>query len=71
MLGLIDRLGYLEDAIAEATTRAKLSSPRIVRYERPISLSALFGVSASARGPLIDQDAIMELRTPRMMMIMR
>ncbi len=70
--GLVDRLGYEEDAIVEATNRAKLSSPRIVRYSKPISLGALFGLSASATShPLIDQQTIMELRSPRMLMILR
>lgn len=71
-VGLIDRLGYQEDAITEATTRAKLDSPRVVRYSKPISLGSLFGISASARSnPLFDEQAIMEWRTPRMMMILR
>lgn len=70
--GLVDRLGYQEDAIEGATTRAKLSSPRIIRYSKPISLGALFGLSASAAShPLINEQTIMELRTPRMLMILR
>lgn len=71
-LGLVDRLGYQEDAIAEAIRRADLDGPRVVRYQKPISLGALFGLSASAnRAAIIDEQTIMELRTPRMMMILR
>jgi protease-4 len=71
-LGLVDRLGYQEDAIAEAIRRADLDSPRVVRYQKPISLGSLFGLSASAnRTAIIDERMIMELRTPRMMMILR
>ncbi|MEW4570812.1 signal peptide peptidase SppA [Tautonia sp. JC769] len=71
-IGLVDRLGYQEDAIAEAAERAQLDSPRVVRYSKPISLGSLFGISASARtAPLFDEATIMEWRTPRMMMILR
>jgi protease-4 len=71
-LGLVDRLGYQEDAIAEAIRRADLDSPRVVRYQKPISLGSLFGLSASAnRTAILDERTIMELRTPRMMMILR
>ncbi|QDV34530.1 signal peptide peptidase SppA [Tautonia plasticadhaerens] len=71
-LGLVDRLGYQEDAIAEAIRRADLDGPRVVRYQKPISLGSLFGLSASSsRTAIIDEQTIMELRTPRMMMILR
>ena len=71
-LGLVDRIGYLEDAILEAESRAGLSSPRVVRYERPLNLgAALFGITAPGRGPGITEETIMQLRTPKMMMILR
>ncbi|WP_158633583.1 signal peptide peptidase SppA [Tautonia sociabilis] len=72
-VGLVDRLGYQEDAIAEAIRLADLESPRVVRYNRPFSLGSLFSFSAASasRPALIDEKTIMELRTPRMLMILR
>jgi len=72
-LGLIDRLGYLEDAIAEATELAQLEEPRVFRYAKPLTLTdALFGLSTT-EGPefTLDEKALMSLRRPRMLMIMR
>jgi protease-4 len=34
-LGLVDQVGYLEDAVAVATRAAKLSEARVVMYHRP------------------------------------
>lgn len=70
--GLIDELGYMEDAIAEAKRRAGLVNVRVVRYNRPLGiLDALIGVSAGGGSPILDEKTIMKLRTPRLMMILR
>ncbi|OGV51439.1 MAG: hypothetical protein A2X49_16945 [Lentisphaerae bacterium GWF2_52_8] len=49
-LGLVDELGYLEDAIAVATKRAKLGDGeyQVVRYHEPFSLMRFLG---EASGP--------------------
>ncbi|MGA7578969.1 MAG: signal peptide peptidase SppA [Desulfobaccales bacterium] len=36
-LGLIDKIGYLDDAVKEAQERAGLTRARVVRYQRPDS----------------------------------
>lgn len=75
--GLVDRLGYQEDAIAEAITQAGLSKPRVVRYQKPISFPGnLFDLSAiGGEGPAsafkLDEETLLRLRTPRMLMILR
>ncbi len=42
--GLIDQLGYLEDAIEVTKKMAGLSTASIVRYERPYGLADLLGI---------------------------
>jgi protease-4 len=50
--GLVDAVGTLEDAIAEAARQAGLSKYRAVTYEKPLSLlSALAGSASSATSP--------------------
>lgn len=50
--GLIDAIGTIEDAAAEAARQAQLRSFRIVRYERPPTLlSLLTGAQAAAKTP--------------------
>jgi protease-4 len=46
---LIDQIGTLEDAIAEAATEAGLTKYRAVVYERPVTLLGLLGASARGR----------------------
>jgi protease-4 len=47
-LGLVDELGYLEDAIAAAETLSNAAGATVYRYRRPPSVLDLFG--AEARG---------------------
>src|SRR5207244_360051 len=48
-LGLIDQIGTLEQAAAEAARQANVTEYKVVQYERPKTFAdALFG--ASARG---------------------
>ena len=55
--GLIDDIGVLEDAVADAARRANLGEYRVVAYERPPSLlGTLLGVRAGpAGGPDVAQ----------------
>ena len=74
-LGLIDQVGYPEEAFAKAAMLAGLSSPRVVRYSRPPSFfeslgaqsSATGGVKFDAGGLKLDRNLVHELAAPRMM----
>lgn len=71
--GLVDRIGYLDDAIASAETRAGMApgSAAIVRFEPPIALfGGLFGASKSSPAMRTASDLralASELSTPRLM----
>ncbi len=43
--GLIDKIGYFDDALAEAKTLSGLSNPKVVRYNRKPSLQDLLQAS--------------------------
>ena len=49
--GLVDAVGTLEDAIAEAAREAGLTKYRAVTYERPLTLLGLLGADARAATP--------------------
>lgn len=67
--GLIDRVGYLEQALDRAEELAGLPEARVVRYQaRPPLLAQLLGRSAEP-GALIDADSIEQLRSPRLMLL--
>ena len=66
-IGLIDKVGYLDDAIDKAAGLAGLSKPKVVRYFRRKSL--LEQLAAAKAGPIIDPDIIDEIQTPKLMMI--
>jgi protease-4 len=64
--GLVDRLGFLEDAVDRAVELAGLKpgTARVVKYTKPKGLleEVLGGTAATSR---IDLAAIAELTTPR------
>ncbi len=68
-LGLVDKLGFVEDAIDRAIELAQLNpkSVRVVKYTQPESLlgSALFGPNAAASSGQLNLAAIAEMATPR------
>jgi protease IV len=72
-LGLIDKVGYLNDVVADLATQAGLSNPNAVRIEREQGvLEALMGGSAQAKSPAgvninIDQSTISALTRGRLM----
>lgn len=76
-LKLIDRIGYLDDAIEEAQRRANLSDVKVVRYSRPVGLESLLmeGASDSSRVPSlglkVDRETLMELSVPQMLYLAR
>jgi protease-4 len=66
--GLIDRIGYLEDAIDEAKKQANLTGDyRVVEYDRPQTLlGLLFGVKSPSPGTAFDARALSSGATPRL-----
>ncbi len=78
-LGLIDKIGYLEDAYGHAAQGLK--KPHVVRYANPPSLldalsvkSNVGAVSASAQSGInvqLDWKRLQELTTPRMLYLWR
>lgn len=67
-LGLVDRIGYLEDGIEQAKVRAGLSEARIVMYRRPDEYSETIYARAPAAAPvfnLINVDFGPYLRAPQ------
>lgn len=75
--GLIDDIGYFEDALAYATRAAGLSNPTVVRYSRRMSFLDALGMEGKAgAGPVnvhlkIDADTINELSSPKPMYLWR
>jgi protease-4 len=77
--GLVDQIGYQEDAVKWAAQQAKLSKPMVVQYQRRLSgLELLFSrVAAAPAGEgtriniQIDAAALEELTTPRLMYLWR
>ena len=68
-LGLVDKIGYLEDAIAEAGQLAGLSEPRVVVYRKVQTLREHLGFSVS-RAPF-DLEWLDPNPTPRLLMVWR
>jgi protease-4 len=65
--GLVDRIGFLEDAIKRATEIAKLDKDtvRVVSFQRPPSLMDLTGFAQAQGQSNIDLSAFLELSSPR------
>jgi len=65
--GLVDQLGFIEDAVDRAIELAGLEKDhvRVVKYARPVHLldELLFGQQSRARG--IDVSALLELTSPK------
>jgi protease-4 len=69
---LVDQLGYLDDAIRDAQGRAKLDSVRVIRYQKPLSLSdVLMSMSAPRQGLTLDAETVLRLQTPQMLFLAR
>lgn len=67
-IGLVDRIGYLDDAQARTAELLGLTDPHIIRYTTRPSLieSVLFGKSAA---PLIELNELNSLQTPQLLMM--
>jgi protease-4 len=78
-LGLVDKIGYLEDAYLHAATGLK--KPQVVRYQNPPSLlealsakSNIGSIGATSNGSVnvqLDWQKLQELTTPRMLYLWR
>jgi protease-4 len=66
-LGLVDKIGYLSDAVKQAAKMVGLSSPKEVHYVKVASLRELMGVSQSTQ--LVDPKTLDKLMTPQIMML--
>jgi protease-4 len=74
---LIDRIGYLDDAIALVQTKAGLVSARVIRYSKPMSFSdaiSSLGTSSNGNGAGIrvdvDFDSLLKLRGPQLLFML-
>lgn len=65
--GLIDEIGYLDDAVAALQSELKLSSAHVVKYEYPLSLSEVLFGSAEAAKPVDPLGELLESGVPRAM----
>ena len=67
-LKLVDRVGYLDDAIAHVQGTVGLETARVVRYAKPIRLAdALISLAGPPASPGFDAATIARLRAPRLL----
>lgn len=52
--GLVDELGYIENAYAKAGSLAGIEKPHVVRYKRMFNFSDLFSLLGEARPPKVE-----------------
>jgi protease IV len=63
---LIDKVGYMDDAIMETMKLAGIKNAKVVQYRRPFSLAGL--LSAKSEGiPKLDTNLLHKLGTPQVM----
>lgn len=68
-LGLIDKIGYHDRAIARAKALAELTDPKVVRYMPRKSVWARLMESRAPSALIVDRRMIDELQTPRLQLI--
>jgi len=64
--GLIDQIGYFDQAVNMAKTLAGIDNARVVEYKRPFSLENFFGAESVLK---FDKDTIYNMTTPELMYI--
>ncbi|HBG28300.1 MAG: hypothetical protein A2Y10_03350 [Planctomycetes bacterium GWF2_41_51] len=62
---LIDKIGYLPDAIELAKSLANIKKAKVVVYEKPFSFETLFGAETLLKN--FSNNALYELTTPKLM----
>ena len=71
-LGLVNAIGYLDDAIVEARERAQLTDSRVIRYAKPMDLrEILIGLTAPKPGIHLDAGALLRDRSPQALYLAR
>jgi protease-4 len=69
--GLVDEIGYLEDAITAAERLAGVSDSKVIEYKRPLNIyEILFGAATSPTGRMqVDLQSIFRTNVPRVMFL--
>ena len=69
-LGLIDQVGYYDDAGDAVKKLAKLSNPTFLRYSTHVGLlDRVLGAAQARSTPLVSLDTVQQLQTPRFMLL--
>ncbi len=63
---LIDKIGYLDDAIAAVKTMAGIEAAQVVEYRRPLSILSLLSAK-SPQIPKLDRKTLFEFGTPQVL----
>jgi protease-4 len=66
-VGLVDRIGYMKDAIDEAMKLAKLNKAMVVRYKEPFSLAEMLTGAEGMANFKFDRSTLCDLSTPQLM----
>ncbi len=67
-VGLIDKVGYLDDAIDLVKSRAGIQRAKVVEYRRPFTWSNLLGVQQQGKAAFkLDRTTLYELSTPEVL----
>lgn len=66
-VGLVDKIGFVDDAIAELKDRLDMDSIRVVQYQHPQTILGLFAGSMKAQQPEQRWQALMDATVPRAM----
>lgn len=65
--GLVDKIGFEEDALAALEDALKLKNTRVIEYEFPVGLFDLLMPAADAVDPRMQADAALERAVPKAM----
>ncbi len=65
--GLIDEIGFRDDAIAGLAKKLGLDDPKVITYEHPFSLLDLLGGTARSKAQVSPLQSLLEASVPRAM----
>ena len=65
--GLIDEIGYIEDAVAALKKKLQKDKVRVIQYEFPVTVLDLLTAKADSNGPREQWNALLEASIPRAM----
>lgn len=66
--GLVDKIGYLPDAITAAAALAKLNKPKVVSYSKPKTFKERLGFSDTP-AVIVNPEIVEKFLTPRIMLL--